>query len=86
MLRGDILANTFLQHKLIHRHTWQGGNERSLIDFIAIDNRMKRDVLDAKVVRGMFNGSKHFVVVEKVRTREKWEVERKGKKEVVKKE
>ena len=47
---------------------------------------MKRDVLDAKVVRGMFNGSKHFVVVEKVRTREKWEVERKGKKEVVKKE
>lgn len=33
---------------------------KRLIDFIAIGNRLKRDVLDAMVVRGMFSGSDHF--------------------------
>ena len=53
--RGLFIANAFFQHRLIHRHSWRRGNERSLIDFIAIDNRVKRDVLDAKVMREMFN-------------------------------
>ncbi len=60
--RGLFLANTFFQHKMIHRYTWARGNERSLIDYIDVDNRLRREVEDAKVVRGMFSGSDHFAV------------------------
>ncbi len=60
----------------------EGSNERSFIDFIAIDNRFKRDVLDAKVVRGIYNGSDHFAVLANVRMREEWEFRGKGKSEM----
>ncbi len=67
--RKLFLANTF-QHKMIHRYTWAKGNERSLIDNISGDNRLRREVADAKVVRGMFSGSGPFAVVAKVGMRE----------------
>ncbi len=51
--RGLFLSNTFFQHKMIHRYTWARGDERSLIDYIAVDNRLRREVEDAKVVRGL---------------------------------
>ncbi len=50
---------------MIHRYTWARGNERSLIDYIAVDNRLWRVV----------------TVVAKVRMRERWEVKGNGKKE-----
>ncbi len=68
--RGLFLLNTF-QHKMIHRYTWARGNERRLIDYIAVDNRLRREVEDAKVERGMFSGSDHFAVVVKVRMKER---------------
>ncbi len=68
--RGLFISNTFFQHKMIHKYTWARGNKRSLIDYIAVDNRLRREVEDAKVVRGMFSGSDHFAVVAKVRMRE----------------
>ncbi len=40
--RGLFLSNTFFQHKMIHRYTWARGDERSLIDYIAVD-KMRRD-------------------------------------------
>ena len=72
-----FLANTFFEHKHIHRFTWEGrgGREgqKSMIDFIAVDERMRMDVVDAKVVRGLFSGaSDHFPVLMKMRTRGKW--------------
>ncbi len=78
--RGLFLSNTSFQYKMIHRYTWARGNDRSLIDYIAVDNRLMREVEDAKVVRGMFSGSDHFAVVAKVRMRERWEFEGNGKK------
>ncbi len=54
--RGLFLLNTF-QHKMIHRYTWARGNERSLIDYIAVDSRLRREVEDAMVVRGLFSDS-----------------------------
>ncbi len=57
------------------------GNERSLIDYITVGNRLRREVEDAKVVRGLFSGSDHFAVVAKVRMRERWEFKGNGKKE-----
>ncbi len=68
--RGLFLSNTF-QHKRIHRYTWANGDERSLIDYIAVDNRLRREVEDAKVVRGLFSDSDCFAVVAKVRMRER---------------
>ncbi len=40
--RGLFLLNTSFQHKMIHRYTWGRGNDRSLIDYIAVDNRLRR--------------------------------------------
>ncbi len=79
--RGLFLPNTFFQHKMIHRYTWARGDERSLIDYIAVDNRLRREVEDAKVVRELLSGSHHFAVVAKVRMRERWEFKGKKKKE-----
>ncbi len=53
--RGLFLANTFFQHKMIHRYTWRrredGGNEKGLTDYIAVDERLRKDVLNASVER-----------------------------------
>ncbi len=60
--RELFLANTFFQHKMIHWYTWRRGEdgeeERSSTDYIAVDERLRKDVLDAKVVRGALEGSK----------------------------
>ncbi len=63
--RGLFLSNTFFQHEMIHRYMWARGNERSLIDYIAVDNRLRREAEDAKVVRGLFSGSDHFATTAK---------------------
>ncbi len=41
--RGLFPAYTFFQHKMIHRYTWARGNERNLIDYIAVDSRLRRE-------------------------------------------
>ncbi len=76
-----FLANTFFQYKMIHRYTWARGNEKSLIDYIAVDSRLRREVEDAMVVRGMFSGSGHFAVVAKARMRARWEFNGNGQKD-----
>ncbi len=76
--RGLFLSNTFFQHKMIHRYTWARGSEKSLIDYIAVDNRLRREVENAKVVRGIFSGSDQFSLVAKVRMRERWEFKGNG--------
>ncbi len=60
--RWLFLANSFFRHKMIHRYTWARGTERSLIDYIAVDNGPRREVEDA---------SDHFAAVAKVRMRER---------------
>ncbi len=51
-----------------------------MIDYIAVDNRLRREEEDAKVVRGLFSDSDHFAVVAKVRIRERWEFKGNGRK------
>ncbi len=67
--RGLFLAHTF-QHRLIHMYTWrrrdERGKQKGMIDHIAADERMKKDMLDARVVREMFDGSDHYAVVAKI--------------------
>ena len=82
--RGLFLANTFFQHKMIHRYTWRRGREdeqKGLIDYMAVDKRLRRDVVDAKVVRGMIEGSDHFAVLMKIKTSKKWKFRNERKEE-----
>ncbi len=73
--RGLFLANIFFQHKLIHRYTWRRRDERgkqnSMIDYIVVE-RIQKEVVDARVVRGMFDGSDQYVVA-KIQIRDRWE-------------
>ncbi|XP_050706878.1 uncharacterized protein LOC126992348 isoform X2 [Eriocheir sinensis] len=87
--RGMFLANTFFQHKNIHRYTWRRGEEneqKGLIDYVAVDERLRKEICDAKVVIGMFDGSDHLAVLAKLKLKEKWVFEKKGevKKEILK--
>ncbi len=54
---------------------------KSLIDYIAVDGRLRKDVLDAKVVRGALERSDHYAVVVKIILRDKWEFCRSSGKE-----
>lgn len=40
--RSQLLLNTFffLQNKLIHRYTWTNENDRSLMNYIAVGNKL----------------------------------------------
>ncbi len=71
--RGLFLANTFFQHKMIHVYTWRRranrGKQKSLIDYISVNEKLKRDVHDAKEVRGVLEGSDDYAVVVKGRRR-----------------
>ncbi len=81
--RGLFLANPFFQHRLVHRYTWRRIDERdeqkSLMDYTAVDERIKKDVLDARVMRGLFDGSDHYAVVAKIQIRGRWEYSKKCK-------
>ena len=82
--RGLFLANTFFQHKMIHKYTWRRGGvdeQKGLIDYMAVDSRLKSDIVDTKVVRGMFDGSDHFAVLLKMKTCDKWEFKKERREE-----
>ena len=71
-----FLANTQFEHRMIHRYTWRrnagGVEQKGLIDYVAVDERLKSDVRDARVVRGMFQDSDHMAVLVRLGIREKW--------------
>ena len=41
--------------------------EKSMIDYITVDEKLRKDVLDAKAVKGMLEGSDHYVVIAKIK-------------------
>ncbi len=45
---------------------------------MAVAGRLRKDICDAKVVSGMFDGSDHLAVLAKLRMKEKWAYEKKG--------
>ena len=63
--RGLFLANTFFQHKIIYRYTWrrrdESGEWKSMIDYIVVDDKWR------KAVRGIFEGSDHYVLLAKIK-------------------
>ncbi len=45
------------------------GEQKIMINYIAVDERLKKDVLDARMLRGMFDGSDHYTVITKIQVR-----------------
>lgn len=75
--RKLFLANTFFEHKHIHRYTWRrvecgGVEQRSLIDYIVVEESMRKCVQDARVVRGIIDISDHYMVVAEMYVNMKW--------------
>ncbi|CAK1594622.1 unnamed protein product, partial [Parnassius mnemosyne] len=58
-----FVANTFFRHKRIHMYTWERGDDRSMIDFIIVDERMRSAVVDTRVYRGSNVGTDHYLVL-----------------------
>ncbi len=83
--RGLFMTNTFFQHRLIHMYIWRRkgkrGEQKSMIDYIAVDERIKKEVVDKRVVKGMFDRSDHYVVVAKIQISDLWEYGKKCKSE-----
>jgi len=70
-----IGANT-LEGKMIHRYTWRRddrGEQENLIDYIAVNGRLRKDALDDMMVRGMCEGTDHYAGLAKIRVRGMWE-------------
>ena len=61
-------TSSFSTHVFIGRNREQ----KSLIDYVVLDESMRRWVEDARVMKGLFEGSDHCVVVVKMRVRMKW--------------
>ena len=82
-------TNTFFQHKMIHRYTWgrgvEMGEQMSLSDYIAVKENLRKDVLNTKAVKGMFEGSDRNVVLGLIKENSRWEYVRKTGKGMVNK-
>ena len=81
--RNVFLANTFFQHKDIHKYTWKRGEgggveQKSLIDYIICEESIRSCVKDARVVRGVLDVSDHFLVIAVLHVQLKW-IRKKGR-------
>lgn len=62
---GNEQKELFLINKhMINRYIWSMENEqKGFINDMAVDKRLQKDILDAKVVRTMFEGLEHYAVL-----------------------
>ena len=67
-----FVSNTWFKHKSKHLYTWERGDQKSMIDLVLYDQRLKGKVLDTRVYRGSECGTDHFLVVSKVNLGNKW--------------
>ena len=73
------IGNTWFQKRLIQKYTREGenGQERSLIDYVLVDEKSKKLLEDVNVYRGAAGGmSDHYLVEAKVRMKGFWKKER----------
>jgi len=61
---NELVANTWFQHKDIHKFTWEcrGKNQRFTIDNNLVRKGMKGQLRDVKVARGAEICSDHYLV------------------------
>lgn len=87
MMNNLIITNTFFAHKDIHNYTREvvSRKERSIIDYVMINNEFRRNIKDTRVRRGCEISSDHYLVLSKVEI-SKQEIERTANTKVHKEE
>lgn len=67
-----LIMNTIFQHKEIHKYTreMKSRGEKSIIDYIIIEQENKKDLKDCKVRRGYEIGSDHYLLLAKIKKNE----------------
>lgn len=68
-----IVTNTFYQHKELHKYTREvkSRNEKSIIDYVLVNKRYRRDVKDVRVMRNAEIYSDHFLLRARIKKTEK---------------
>ena len=54
-----MIGNTLFEHKDIHKYTWMGDGKRggrSMLDYITVDERLRKGLEDVRVGRGVGDG------------------------------
>src|SRR5215510_13228855 len=71
---GLYISNTFFKHKYIHTYTWENrtAGQKSVIDFIIYDQRLKSLVMDTRVVRGADVGTDHYLIISHIKLNLGW--------------
>ena len=59
------ITNSFYKHKDIHKFTWKARGTKSIIDYIIINDRLKSNIEDTRVFRGIEIDSDHKFVEKK---------------------
>lgn len=61
---GLVITNSFFNHKMIHKYTWENPTRRlrSILDYVLVSADIRRFVLDTRVYRGFEFGSDHYLV------------------------
>ena len=63
-------------------YTWRrrnkGDEQKSMIDYIVLDDILRKYVLDAKAMRGMYGGLTNYVVLAKIKMSGIWDYSRRS--------
>jgi len=59
------VTNSFYRHKDRHKFTWEARGTKSIIDYIIINDRLKSNIEDTRVIRGSEIESDHKLVESK---------------------
>ena len=61
---------------MINKYTWARGDERSMIDYVLVQENRRKDLMDVTVRRGVAAGiTDHYLVEAKVRVTGHWKSE-----------
>jgi hypothetical protein len=63
---GLKITNTFLKNKNIHKFTWNARGNKSIIDYVLVNQNMTTMVTDTRVYRGTDVHSGHFLFISKI--------------------
>ncbi|XP_031639106.1 craniofacial development protein 2-like [Contarinia nasturtii] len=65
---GLIISNTFFKHKKIHTYSWEnpGQNQKSLLDYVIIEECLRKSVMNTRVNRSFGMDSDHYLVASKL--------------------
>ena len=58
-----LVSNTLFRHKDIHTYTWGRNDQKSVIDMMLIDSRLRNTIMDTRAYRGPTLGTDHYLVI-----------------------